>query len=224
MRDVLRDRRQELRRPHLVFADDTSSPTPRCARRSPQPPRLAEEYGVGKGDRVAIASANTVEYPLTIWAVHRNSARSSPASTAGGPVPSSRTAWSSRQPKVLIGDEPRLERIAESRRGDRRARRARGTSSRAVGRGAAARPRCPTRRSTRTTRSSSCSRAARPGARRARRCRTATSSTSRSAAGCAARRRDARRRTRTGTAASPMAAGVDCAPARSSTSRASRRS
>ena len=54
--------------PYLVFGDETVTYRELPGRVASYAAVLAEEYGVGKGDRVAIASANTVEYALTIWA------------------------------------------------------------------------------------------------------------------------------------------------------------
>ncbi len=66
-----------------------------------------------KGDRVAIASANTLEYTLTIWAC-----------IAMGAIVTGLNGWWTgpelaygvelTAPLVVIGDEPRLARIAES--------------------------------------------------------------------------------------------------------------
>ena len=83
---------------------------------------------------MAIASANTVEYALTIWA----------CIVMGAIVTGLNGWWTGpelaygvelTQPKVLIGDEPRLERITEVGRSRRRADRAVGRA-RGQGRGA----------------------------------------------------------------------------------------
>ena len=66
---------------------------------------LAETYGVAKGDRVAIASANTLEYALTEWACLFIGAIVV-GSTAGGRAPSSRTAWSSPGPRCSSATRP----------------------------------------------------------------------------------------------------------------------
>jgi acyl-CoA synthetase (AMP-forming)/AMP-acid ligase II len=98
---------------YLVFGDETVTYGELPGRVASYAAVLAEEYGVRKGDRVAIASANTVEYPLTLWAC-----------IVSGAIGTGLNGWWTgpelaygvelTQPKVLIGDEPRLERIAES--------------------------------------------------------------------------------------------------------------
>lgn len=99
--------------PYLVFHDATVTYGELPARVASYAAVLAEQYGVGKGDRVAIASANTIEYALTIWAC-----------IATGAIVAGLNGWWTgselaygvelTKPKVLIGDEPRLARIAES--------------------------------------------------------------------------------------------------------------
>src|SRR6476620_11272556 len=99
--------------PYLVFGDETVTYRDLPGRVASYAAVLADEYGVGKGDRVAIASANTVEYALTIWAC-----------IASGAIVTGLNGWWTgpelvygvelTQPKVLIGDEPRLARLAEA--------------------------------------------------------------------------------------------------------------
>ena len=110
------------------------------------------------------------------------------------------------QPKLLIGDEPRLERIAESgARVDAPIVRWDELAAKVAD---AALPTFPTRRSTSTTRSSSSSRAAPRGGRKGGALSHATSSTSRSVAACAAPRP---RCSPTPPNRSPMAAASLCA-------------
>lgn len=99
--------------PYLVFGDETVTYKELPGRVASYAAVLAEEYGVAKGDRVAIASANTVEYALTIWA----------CIVMGAVVTGLNGWWTGpelaygvelTQPKVLIGDTPRLERITEA--------------------------------------------------------------------------------------------------------------
>ena len=99
--------------PYLVFPDQTVTYRELPGRAAAYAAVLAEEYGVGKGDRVAIASANNVDYALTIWA----------CILMGAVVTGLNGWWTGPElaygveltkPKVLIGDEPRLARIAES--------------------------------------------------------------------------------------------------------------
>ena len=71
---------------------------------------LRERYGVGPGDRVAIAAANRVEYALTFW-----------ATTALGAVTVGLNGWWTgdemayaldlTEPKVLLGDQRRMDRV-----------------------------------------------------------------------------------------------------------------
>ena len=99
--------------PYLVFGDETVSYRELPGRVASYAAVLTEEYGVGKGDRVAIASANTVEYALTIWAC-----------IVSGAIVTGLNGWWTgpelaygvelTQPKVLIGDEPRLQRLTEA--------------------------------------------------------------------------------------------------------------
>ena len=71
---------------------------------------LHERFGVGKGDRVAIAAANCVEYAITFW-----------AATALGAITVAMNGWWTgnemtyaldlTEPKVLLGDRRRIERL-----------------------------------------------------------------------------------------------------------------
>ncbi len=72
---------------------------------------LAEDYGVGRGDRVAILAANCPEWLVTFW-----------AATSLGAVPVGLNGWWARDeilfglddcdPVLLVGDRRRLERIS----------------------------------------------------------------------------------------------------------------
>jgi long-chain acyl-CoA synthetase len=74
---------------------------------------LAEDYGVGKGDRVAILGANCPEWIVTFW-----------ATLSLGAIAVGLNGWWVRDeilygiadsdPKVVVGDRRRLERIADA--------------------------------------------------------------------------------------------------------------
>ena len=97
-------------RPYVVFPDRMLTyeamlgPVAAVAR------TLAEKYGVGKGDRVAIAAANCVEYAITFW-----------ATTALGAITVAMNGWWTGSemtyaldlttPTVLLGDRRRIERL-----------------------------------------------------------------------------------------------------------------
>ena len=103
---------------------------------------LADEYGVGKGDRVAFASANSLDYALAQLAVV----------SLGAIIVGLNGWWTGPElaygmeltaPTVLFGDEARLARLAEvGIEGE--ARWCTSTDDRAH---------CPTSPSTKTTRS-----------------------------------------------------------------------
>ena len=71
---------------------------------------MRDRYGVGPGDRVAIVAPNTIEYTLTFW-----------ATTALGAITVGLNGWWTgeeiayavelTEPKVLLGDRRRLERL-----------------------------------------------------------------------------------------------------------------
>lgn len=74
---------------------------------------LATKYGIVSGDRVAIASANNLGYAVALWAIARLGAIS--VGLNGW--------WTSAElrfgielttPKLVLGDEPRLARLAEA--------------------------------------------------------------------------------------------------------------
>ena len=179
-----RNLRDMLEAPPLVFRDRPYIVFPERAhlRRDPARPvaavarTLAEKYGVGEGDRVAIAAANCAEYAITFW-----------AATALGAITVAMNGWWTgsemtyalelTKPTVLLGDRRRIERLdGEPEPATCRSSCSKTASPRSR-RPARAR-RCRTSRSPRTTRSSSCSRAAPRDGPRARCCRTAATSTS----------------------------------------------
>ncbi len=98
------------RRPYVIFPErqltfeSILDPVAAVAR------SLEDKYGVGHGDRVAVASANRVEYVLTFW-----------AATVLGAVTVALNGWWTgtelayavglTRPKVLLGDSRRLERL-----------------------------------------------------------------------------------------------------------------
>lgn len=77
---------------------------------------LSARFGVGPGDRVAIVSANRLEYALTFW-----------AATALGAITVALNGWWTgpemsyalelTRPTVLLGDERRLDRLEASTQG-----------------------------------------------------------------------------------------------------------
>src|SRR4051812_34402133 len=102
--------------PYLVFADRLEDLLTfghlhhRVARLVP---RLVEQYGVGAGDRVAIASANCVEYALLAYAT----------ASIGAIIVGLNGWWTGdelayglelTQPTLVAADERRLERLQQS--------------------------------------------------------------------------------------------------------------
>jgi acyl-CoA synthetase (AMP-forming)/AMP-acid ligase II len=99
-------------RPYLFFPDETVTFSELPARSAAYAAVLADEYGVGKGDRVAFASANSLPYALAEWATV----------ALGGIIVGLNGWWTGPElaygvqlttPKVLFGDEARLDRLAE---------------------------------------------------------------------------------------------------------------
>jgi acyl-CoA synthetase (AMP-forming)/AMP-acid ligase II len=99
-------------RPYLFFPDETVTFSELPARAAAYAAVLADEYGVGKGDRVAFASANSLPYALAEWATV----------ALGGIIVGLNGWWTGPElaygvqlttPKVLFGDEARLDRLAE---------------------------------------------------------------------------------------------------------------
>ncbi|HEY3672696.1 MAG TPA: class I adenylate-forming enzyme family protein [Acidimicrobiia bacterium] len=99
-------------RPYLVFPEETVTFAQVPDRAGAIARVLADEYGVGKGDRVAFASANSLDYALAQLAVV-----SLGAIIVGlnGWWTGSELAYGMEltQPTVLFGDDARLERLAE---------------------------------------------------------------------------------------------------------------
>ena len=99
-------------RPYLRFPDETVTFAELPARVAPIAAVLAEEYGVVQGDRVAFASVNSLPYALAQWATV----------ALGGIIVGLNGWWTGpelaygvelTEPKVLFGDDARLERLTE---------------------------------------------------------------------------------------------------------------
>jgi acyl-CoA synthetase (AMP-forming)/AMP-acid ligase II len=98
-------------RPYVVFPDRTLTFESIIGPVAAVAHGLRHKYGVAPGDRVAIVSANRVEYVLTFW-----------AATALGAVTVALNGWWTgsemayaldiTQPKLLIGDNRRLDRLS----------------------------------------------------------------------------------------------------------------
>jgi acyl-CoA synthetase (AMP-forming)/AMP-acid ligase II len=72
---------------------------------------LAEQYGVGKGDRVAILGANSIDWIVSFWATISLGAMACALNGWWTP-PEIEYALEYTEPKVLIADHKRLERVA----------------------------------------------------------------------------------------------------------------
>jgi acyl-CoA synthetase (AMP-forming)/AMP-acid ligase II len=111
LRDMLESAAERFPdRPYVVFPEraltygEILGPVAAVAR------TLSERYGVGEGDRVAIAAANCVEYAITFW-----------AATALGAITVAMNGWWTgsemtyaldlTKPAVLLGDRRRIERL-----------------------------------------------------------------------------------------------------------------
>jgi acyl-CoA synthetase (AMP-forming)/AMP-acid ligase II len=116
--EVLRTSAQQFgERPYLVFSDgggleETVTFADAPERAGAVAAVLADEYGVGPGDRVAFASANSLDYALAELAVV----------SLGAIIVGLNGWWTGpelaygmelTQPTVLFGDEARLQRLAE---------------------------------------------------------------------------------------------------------------
>ena len=98
-------------RPYVVFPDRTLTFESIIGPVAAVAHGLRRRYGIERGDRVAIVSANRVEYVLAFWAV-----------TALGAVTVALNGWWTgpemafalelTKPKLLIGDSRRLERLS----------------------------------------------------------------------------------------------------------------
>jgi acyl-CoA synthetase (AMP-forming)/AMP-acid ligase II len=114
LRDVaVRAAEEHADSPYLIFPDDTVTFAQLLERVGAYAAVLVEEYGVAKGDRVAVASANTIEYALTEWA----------CLVSGSVIAGLNGWWTAAElaygvevtkPKVVFGDAPRLARLREA--------------------------------------------------------------------------------------------------------------
>ncbi len=97
-------------RPYVIFPDRRYTFAEILAPIASVAAALRDRYGVGPGDRVAIVAPNTIEYTLTFW-----------ATTALGAITVGLNGWWTgeeiayavelTEPKVLLGDRRRLERL-----------------------------------------------------------------------------------------------------------------
>jgi acyl-CoA synthetase (AMP-forming)/AMP-acid ligase II len=100
-------------RPYVIFPDRTLTFESVIGAVASLARGLADTYGISKGDRVAIASANRVEYVLTFWA----------ATVLGAVTVALNGWWTGPEmsyaleltiPRLVVGDQPRLARLAET--------------------------------------------------------------------------------------------------------------
>jgi acyl-CoA synthetase (AMP-forming)/AMP-acid ligase II len=111
--EVLRTSAEQFgERPYLVFPDETVTFADVPERAGAIARVLADDYGVGKGDRVAFASANSLDYALAQLAVV----------SLGAIIVGLNGWWTGPElaygveltkPTVLFGDDARRERLAE---------------------------------------------------------------------------------------------------------------
>ncbi len=97
-------------RPYVIFPDREYTFAEILAPIASVAAALRDRYGIGPGDRVAIVAPNTIEYALTFW-----------AATALGAITVGLNGWWTgeeiayavelTEPKVLLGDQRRLERL-----------------------------------------------------------------------------------------------------------------
>jgi long-chain acyl-CoA synthetase len=97
-------------RPYIVFEDEVITYGEAHAEVRSLAHKLVDDYGVGKGDRVAIAMRNYPEWAISYWAVI----------SIGAAAVGVNAWWTSSEleyglsdsrPKVVIADDERLERI-----------------------------------------------------------------------------------------------------------------
>jgi acyl-CoA synthetase (AMP-forming)/AMP-acid ligase II len=100
-------------RPYLVFPERTVSFAEALAAAGVVAANLQRNHGVGKGDRVAIASANCLGYALGFWAVTMLGAITV-ALNGWWTGPEMAYALELTTPTVLLGDQARLERLADA--------------------------------------------------------------------------------------------------------------
>jgi len=74
--------------------------------------RFIEHYGIGKGDRVAIAMRNFPEWPIAFWAASAAGAIAVPLNSWGTGTELA-YALSDSGAKLLVADVPRIERLRE---------------------------------------------------------------------------------------------------------------
>jgi acyl-CoA synthetase (AMP-forming)/AMP-acid ligase II len=116
LRDVLESAAKNFADRTWLVAGDTELTYPQVRRAvAATAKRLADEYEIGKGDRVAIVAANSIEYAITAWATL----------TLGAILVSLNGWWTGieldhgialSEPKLLVGDERRLERVTDEAR------------------------------------------------------------------------------------------------------------
>ena len=103
-------------RPYVIFPDRELSFSSTATTVASVARQLEGRYGVGKGDRVALASASCAEYVITLWA----------AISLGAVVVALNGWWTGSEmahavelttPRVVLGDRRRLERLEGHRVG-----------------------------------------------------------------------------------------------------------
>lgn len=97
-------------RPYLVFPERALTFEQVAQAAGNVAANLQRRHGVGKGDRVAIASANCIEYALTFWAATLLGAITV-ALNGWWTGPEMAYALELTTPKVLAGDDRRLDRL-----------------------------------------------------------------------------------------------------------------
>jgi acyl-CoA synthetase (AMP-forming)/AMP-acid ligase II len=97
-------------RPYVVFPERTLTYAEMVERASVVARSLQETYGIAKGDRVAIAAANCVEYALAFWATTMLGAITV-AMNGWWTGPEMTYALGLTEPRVLLGDRRRIERL-----------------------------------------------------------------------------------------------------------------
>ena len=111
LRALLEQSRAHGDKEHIVYRDQRISFAETHARAGALATALRERYALQSGDRVAILAANCSEWVLALWATL----------SAGGVVAALNGWWQSdeilygledSEPKLLVGDAKRLERIA----------------------------------------------------------------------------------------------------------------
>ncbi|MDX1270180.1 MAG: class I adenylate-forming enzyme family protein, partial [Oceanisphaera sp.] len=73
---------------------------------------LATEYGIGKGDRVAIFAENSIEWDVAFWSLMHLGAIGV-AMNGWWTGPEFMHAWRLSEPKLLLGDAKRLARLGD---------------------------------------------------------------------------------------------------------------